>query len=346
MSTKSAIADLEKSIDHFYGAHSAKRVAMAALLVGVVSIGISWGAYYFSLNVLITTGVFALTSLLMVNIAMFSIVPPTQQLADSKALLLGALKNPIRIKSVGKKKVTLADSHGHVRGLSRLEQEVWEDLVIPHFIKMSAGGGSTTISARSEGLSNPERKVLEKRQAELSANEKKLLAEREKLQKERADLDARAKELKKMEDKLENRMSRVEASEDDLVRLKENLQRRIKENQNVVVDAAETALLEEKTAELKAKELALESAKQELANDRDQLDAQKAKLESLQSSLQRDQAPIENKTTDLQQREKELDERMRYVANVENDLIDRLNKLSEREASVEQTEVEVGIRQD
>jgi hypothetical protein len=98
MSTHTAIADLEKRIDYFYETHSAKRVAMAALFVGVVSLGGTWVAYDQTLNAFIATGVFAVTSLLVVNLAMFGIVPPTQQLADSKGLMMGALKDPIRIK--------------------------------------------------------------------------------------------------------------------------------------------------------------------------------------------------------------------------------------------------------
>ena len=52
MFTPNAIADLEKRIERAYDSHSAKRVAIAALLVGVVSIGAAWGTYYFCLNVL------------------------------------------------------------------------------------------------------------------------------------------------------------------------------------------------------------------------------------------------------------------------------------------------------
>ena len=349
MSTNSAIADLEKRIDHYYEAHSAKRVAMAALLVGVVSIGLCWAAYYFTLNAFIATGVFAVGSLLAVNIVMYAIVPPMKQLADSKERMLGALKNPIRIKSVKKNKVALADSCGKVSGLSRLEQAVWDSIVISYFIKMSAGGGARSSRSADSTLSSSEKKVMEKRQAELIAHKKELLAERSKMDAERAGLDARAKELKKMQDKLEDRMSRVEASEEDLVRLKANLQRRIEESGNAEVDSAEHTILQEKAAELKAKELALESAKQELADDRDRLGAKKTQLEGVDETLQGFAAvndSTDSKAEELKAREVDIEERLRYVASVEDDLIARLNQLSEREASVEQSEVEAGIRED
>ena len=349
MSTTSAIAELEKRIDHYYEAHSAKRVAMAALLVGVVSIGLCWAAYYFTVNVFVATGVFAVGSLLAINVVMYAIVPPMKQLADSKKRMLGALKNPIRIKSVNGNKVALADSSGKVGGLSRLEQKVWDSIVISYFIKMSARGGAGSTRSANVALSSTETKVMAKRQAELIAHKKELLAERNKMDEERAGLDARAKELKKMQDKLEDRMSRVEASKEDLVRLKVNLQRRIEESENAEVDSAEHTILEEKAAELKAKELALESAKQKLADDRDRLDAKKTQLEGVDAALQ-GSTPVndstDSKAEEQEAREKDIEERLRYVASVEDDLIARLNQLSEREASVEQTEVEAGIRED
>lgn len=275
MSNNSAIVDLEKRIDHYYEAHSAKRVAMATLLVGVVSIGLCWAAYYFTLNVLIATGVFAVGSLLAVNLVIYAIVPPTKQLTASKERILGALNNPIQIKSVKNNKVVIANSHGEVQSLSRLEQEVWNSIVVPHFIKMSAGSGSTSTP---ETLSNTEEIVMKKRQAEMIASKKELLAERKQLDEVRAALDVRAIDLKKMQDQLEDRVSRVEASEADLARLKANLQRRMQESENAEVDSEELALLHEKAAELKAKELALEATKQELAGDRDQLEAKKQQL--------------------------------------------------------------------
>jgi hypothetical protein len=351
MPNKTVIADLEKRIGHFYEAHSVKRVAIAALLVGVISRGVSWATYYFTVNAYFAIGAFAVSSLIAVNVAMLAIVPPTKQLADSKALLLGALKDPQRIKSVEKKMVKVANDHGHVRVLNSLEQMLWEAMVIPYFMKMNSGGGAISAKAKGAKVSPTEQEVMEQRKAQLVAHEQELLAEREKLNTERAELEARSKLLKKEQDQLENRISRVEASEEDLVRLKVNLKRRMLENENREVDGEEARLVQEKEAELKAKELALESVKQELADDRGRLVAQQTTLdESLQSSHLHEQAvsseSTETKIKELEARESEIEERMLYVASVENDLIDRLNQLSEREASVEQTEVEAGLRED
>jgi DNA repair exonuclease SbcCD ATPase subunit len=359
MSTKSAIVELEERIDHFYESHSVKRVAVAALVVGVVSVGICWATYNFTMNAYLATGAFAVTSLLMVNLVMFAIVPRTQRLAESKERLVGALKDPSRISSAEKNKVALLDAAGKTWKLNRLEQAVWESIVVPHLLRSNSGMG-LSVSAQpqevvpssemsDERVSNVQKKIMEKRQAELIANRDELLSERKKLDEERAALNTRAKELRKMQDKLENRVSRVEASEMDVARLKENLRRRKQESQHVEMDSAEHAMLEQKAAELKAKELELESAKQALATDRDQLEAKKLQLEGLQESVSdtvQSSDLIDSKARELEEREAELEERLQYVANVENDLIDRLNQLSEREAEVEQTEVEAGIRKD
>jgi len=348
MSAPDAIADLEKRIERAYERHSARRVALAAMLVGVLSIGAAWTTYYFCFSVLIATGVFAVCSFLTVNIAMFTIVPPTKKLADSKALMIGALKAPMRIQSQGEKRVKLADRRGSVHVLSGFEQVVWEAIVVPYFIRKSSSAAATPARPVVDPRSAIEKKVLAKQQAELTASAEELVVERKKLGEERIVLEARAKELKKVQDQLENRTSRMEATETDLVRLRENLQRRIRENENVELSGAEDALLQQKAEELQAKELELESVKQQLESDRNQLIEQQANVRQRQGGLADSPSDdaLSSKAKQLEARESEIEERLRYVANVENDLIDRLNQLSEREASVEQCEVDAGVRQD
>ncbi len=352
MPRKKAITDLETRIDHFYEVHSAKRVTLAAFLVGIVSIGVAWVTYYFTLNAFLVIGAFAGSSLLAVNVAMFGIVPPTMRLADSKAFILGALKEPLRIKSVGKKRVQLQDSKGRVRTLNGFERVLWKTIVTPYFIEMNSGAGITPSGKPAEtGLTNSEKKVLEKRQAELWAKEKELSAEGEKLRLERENLVARGRELKKAENLHLDRMSRVELAEAELAKLRVDVERSAAENKNAEVAAADAQLVKEKEDALKVKEEELESFKLRLVEDREQMEAQQAKLERMQGALLREQAAsggsaATGKERDLEERAIELDERMRYVADVENDLIERLNQLSEREASVEQTEVEAGLRHD
>ena len=268
MLNSSAIADLEKRIERAYEAHSAKRVAIAAMLVGVVSIGTSWAVYYFFLDVLIAIGAFALSSFLTVNVAMFMVVPPVKQLADSKALMIGAIKDPMRIQSIGDKKVKLADQQHHVRPLSAFEQSVWNAIVIPYFIKMRSGREVERTGTVEGETVTAQKKVMDKRQAELTARAAELMLEREKLDQERIDLEMQAKELKKVQAQLEDRTSRMEASEAELARLKENQQRRLRETVNLT--GAERALLEQKADELKAKELELEGIKRQLESDRNQ----------------------------------------------------------------------------
>jgi hypothetical protein len=290
MSTQSAIANLEKSIDHCYRAHSAKRVVMAAVLLGFVSIGVSWAAYYFTLNVLITTAAFAVSSLLMVNVAMFAIVPPTHKLTDSKALMLGALKDPIRIKSLGKNKVALVDDQGQVRVLSRFEQTLWKNILIPYFIKMGSGGDAASTATGAVKLSSSDSKVLERRRAELSAHEQELLAERKKMKEQRAELEMRT-------DELTERGAKLMAQELALETLKQEL-------------ADDRDQFETKKAELEQMQGSLQSERAPVGNNAIDLEQRESELEERLRYV----ANVEN---DLIDRLNQLSEREASVEQTE-----------------------------
>jgi myosin heavy subunit len=345
-----AITELEKSIDHFYQAHSAKRVVIAALLVGVVSIGMTLLAYSLTFNVLMAIGMFALCSLLMINIAILAIVPTTLELSDSKALIMNALMDSKRIQTEEGQRVKLIDDDGRVHTLSRVEQALWDTVVVAHFIKISTSADAVRGPLNQVKPARPDSNMPARPQSSISVQEQELIAEREKLEHERAVQKMKSNELRKMQDQLENRMSRVEASRDELDRLKQNLESRLSQNQTATVEAAEFARLEEKVAKLKARKAALELVNRELRNDRDYLKNQKLQLDQIRKSSEGEQAQLDDSgqsmRDELGERERELEERMRYVASVEDDLIDRLSQLSQREAEVEQVEVEVGLRED
>ena len=347
-----SITELEASIDHFYAVHSAKRVTLAALLVGIVSIGVAWGVYYSTVNVFLAIGAFAVSSLITVNVAMFGIVPPTMGLANSKAFIVGALKEPLRIKSVTKKHVQLEDAQGRVRRLNGFERVLWRKIITPYLIGMHTGAsvaeGSQSEAAR---LTNTEKKVFEKHQAELGAKEKALRLEREKLRVEREELEERNSELEKAENIHLDRISRVEMAEAELTKQKDRLERSDAAKQSAVLAAENATLVQQKEAALQAKGDELESLSQRLQADRELMDAQQAKLESMKGALLREQAAsggtaAAHKARELEARASELDERMRCVADLENDLIERLNQLSEREASVNQIAAEANHRDD
>jgi len=280
MSTQSAIANLEKSIDHGYRAHSAKRVVMAALLLALVSIVVSWAVYDVTLNVLITTAAFAVSSLLMVNLAIFAIVPPTGKLADSKALMLAALKDPERIKSMGKNKVALVDGQGQIRGLSRFEQGLWGKFIIPYLVKNSSRSGAEST----------ETNAIKQRRAELSALEQQLHAERDKLKEERAVLETRT-------DELSQQGKQLKAQELTLAALQREL-------------ADDRHQFETKKTELEQTQDSLQCAQAPVGNDATDLEQRESELEERLRYV----ATVEN---DLIERLNRLSEREASVEQTE-----------------------------
>lgn len=280
MSTQSAIANLEKSIDQSYRAHSAKRVVMAALLLALVSIVVSWAVYDVTLNVLITTAAFAVSSLLMVNLAIFAIVPPTGKLADSKALMLAALKDPERIKSMGKNKVALVDGQGQIRGLSRFEQGLWGKFIIPYLVKNSSRSGAEST----------ETNAIKQRRAELSALEQQLHAERDKLKEERAVLETRT-------DELSQQGKQLKAQELTLAALQREL-------------ADDRHQFETKKTELEQTQDSLQCAQAPVGNDATDLEQRESELEERLRYV----ATVEN---DLIERLNRLSEREASVEQTE-----------------------------
>lgn len=367
MSTRKAIADLEEQIDSYYAKHSAKRTALATACVGGFSIGIALGAYILFTNFIVTVSVFGVAGLAGINVAMLWIVPPTERLKQSKEMILGAVKDPTRFKSVEKNRIRLSDCEGRVHTLNALEQTLWNQLVLPYLMRhgLSGGGAGETGKDRFSGrhLTHSELTVLKKERAELIEKEKALQTERSILTSEREELERRTEELKRAENMVIDRLTQVEVTQAEMEQLREDVERSAAARSRSM-DPAHLEMLKAKEAELQAKEAELERHKMNLEEDRMYLEAQKTDLNQLKGELVRQHDSVQplqsEKETELERRERILEERMKeleataaeleersaYVNGVENSLIDRLNLLSEREASVEQSEVNAGIRQD
>jgi hypothetical protein len=348
MSNKKNIAELEVRVDRFYEKHSATRVAVAAMIVGVASICSALGTYLFTLSAFITTAVFAGSSILIINIVMLLIIPPTAQLKASKAFILGALKDPLRIKAVERKKVILADGEGKTRALNAFEQSLWESIILPYFMQTSARAG-VKLKRPLLSMSIPAMSVLEKEKAEMAKREIEIKAARQELERERYELEARTVALKQAEDLVIDRLSSVEVVEAELEQLQEDVERRVA-LASTEQGAAVEPTLQAKEVKLGEKAAELERLKAGLTEDRNIVEGQKTELNRLKGELLRDQQMFPLSKTEreleLEQRERDLDDRFNYVSSVENLLIDRLNQLCEREATAEQSEINASQRVD
>lgn len=141
--SKEPATELEKSIDRFFKTYSARRVALAALLLGMSSIGVAWLVYALTLSTIFSLLAFGLVGLVLLNVAILVVIPPAGQLNKSKQLLLGAVKDRSKIKSIEKHKVTLLDNSDKAHPLKGAELQVWESIIVPHFIKNGIVAGES-----------------------------------------------------------------------------------------------------------------------------------------------------------------------------------------------------------
>lgn len=76
------------------------------------------------------------------------------------------------------------------------------------------------------------------------------------------------------------------------------------------------------------------------------LEAIEAANAEREAAFKKREAEIEERARAVEKEAKDLEERSEYVSNVEDSLVERLNELTTREASIEQGEVNAGLRKD
>ncbi|MEM8868246.1 MAG: hypothetical protein AAGC73_08260 [Verrucomicrobiota bacterium] len=365
MKKTTPITELESQISLFYEGFSNKRLALATFLVGLVSIGSGLGAYMLFNHSYISIIFFVIVSIVMINLAMYLIVPPTTKLNASQQLLIDAVKDPDRVKSIERRHVTLIDRGGKSVKLSPMEQQVWDEMVVPFVMKHGSDLAPKKAASRSR---NAERALTEQKERELAELEKTIQAENEnlkaqaeKLKAEQTELASRANDLKQAENLVIDRFAEVEEAQAELEQMKENfeVQSTVKQHSEAGIDPEEVRKRDEA---FRAKEQELKRLEANLAAERKIAEAQKLDYERRHQAvvdeyqLKADAVPAdaneEGRVHLLKQRELELEARLkeldlaaediegryRDVEDAENTLIKRLNELSEREAKIEQDE--------
>ena len=367
MDGSNAIAELDDRIRVFYGKFSAKRVAFATLVVGILSVSASLAVYVFTMNPYLAAGVFGAASLVLVNVAMLTIVPPTKDLEASRRFIMGAVRDPERIASCDAGCVKLADDSGNVRSLRGYEQTVWKSIVVAYLTKINVEEVSRARRRSSRRLTESEKRQMEERRKRIADKETNLKEERERLQKEREEIERRSKELEEAENLVVDRLTKVETAEAELTQLRYEVDERAKAAERGSGSGTDG---DAKERELREKEAELERLKLTLAEDREAVRAQKTELNQLKGELLQQykggevsgedgasdgageetdpiaerERKLEERARELDAAARELDERSRYVDDAENSLIERLNQMSEREASVEQSEINAGLK--
>jgi len=358
MTEKDKAAALEDAIARFYERYSTKRIALATFVVGLLSLVVSLAVYWALGSGLFAAIAFLFVGFIGINVAFLTIVPPASSLNQSRNLITKAIQDPARIKSYDMQQVQLADSKGKIHTLGARERGVWTSLVVPYLIECQAHGEQPTRKPSQRPLTASERKYIEQRRKEVLEIEKKIEDERKNLDKDRRELEMRSADLKQAEELVIARLNGVEEAEAELEQLK------IVAAERADVDAAayDAKAAKAKAVELRAKEVELAELKERLAQDRQSFESQKADLQRLKKDVTRSPFPTSKGATDqsieareaaLVARQKQLEEeaqsletRSSFVSDSENSLIERLDALTEREAHIEQSEIDAGLRRD
>lgn len=365
--SKESLPKLENSLDRFFRTYSTRRVALAALMLGIPSIGGAWLVYALTVSALFSVLAFGLVALVSINVAVLAVIPPADRLEKSKQLLLGAVKDRTRIKSIKKHKVTLLDPAGKARSLKGAELQAWESIIVPHFIKNGIDANhpqakpERKLTASERRYIDEQKKAMLEREKTMAEEQKRIAHEKARIEAEREELKRRDQQLNAAEEIVINRLNEVETVQVELEQMRENL-----DLQASTLDgkqhAANDKVLRDREAALKSKESELEALKQQLLEDQNILRSQKTDLNQLKGELLRagatdDGQPVlpesanreqmlEERLRKLEAETRRLEERSRYVEEVESSLVDRLHSLSEREATVEQSEINSGLRSD
>lgn len=378
MTDSSDKTTLLQRVDRFYEKHSASRVAVAALLVGISAFGAALICYYFTYNFFISLGSFAIVAIIVINFALYLVVPPIRALNESKSLIIAALNDPGRIQTVNSRKVVLADDSGNLKMLSHVEQKVWTTIVVPYFMQHTTNvrapksgkstGRSLTVSEQKQ-LKSQKAEILEmehhmkEEKARIEAERAKVMQERTRIDADKREIESRNEELLMAENMVIDRLNEVDRSQAELEQLREDVERSMATSKNSSSVDLEAAA--QKEAALKAKEQELELLKQQLEEDQQIVASQKTELNQLkgeiiaegetklklklkgepdsppQNDLLTREQQLEARALELEKAARELEERTRYVSEVEDSLVNRLNDMSEREAFIEQGEEDI-----
>ncbi|NBB77860.1 MAG: hypothetical protein GVY36_00175 [Verrucomicrobia bacterium] len=365
MNNKNKIANLERSIARYYDRYSAKRVAVATLLVGLGSLSAAFLVFYLFDSALFAGLACLLTGFVLTNVCFFTIVPPARSLEATKEMICAAIHDSSRIVAYDKQKVQLKDQKGRVHTLKPRDMVIWSNQVVPHLIAGRAAQSSEAPRKTSRKLTASERKYIEERRKEVLEMEKSIAEERKRIEADRKELEARTADLNEAEEVVISRMYKVEEAEAELEQLK------IAAAERVEADAAtlDPEVVKAKEAELKSKEAELVSMRKRLAEDRKSLDEQKSQMERLKESttqrapnakaktdteegvdpvhsIEAREAALEARMKELEAAAQDIEERAMFVTESENSLIERLDELSHREATIEQSEIDAGVRKD
>ena len=266
---------------------------------------------------------------------------PTKADYESRfALMLRAVEDPAVIEHSALNKVKLKDKQKVVT-LEPIFLDVWTAVIAPYLFT----NHSNTLKEIRSNSEKLKRENLEKKSA-VEAQIAELRAQKNELNNRMKKLQSRENQIQSAESSIINRFAELEKTQRDLQTMKAELEH----------SSSQASESKERLQKLAEKEAAIAEMEAQLAEDRAIVATQKSELNQLKGELLAsaepgnqssvDDSDLKKKIAELESAQADLEERSAYIETVENQLIEQLHALTEREAMLEQKEINAGVRSD
>ncbi|MGB0258877.1 MAG: hypothetical protein ACPGES_09515 [Coraliomargarita sp.] len=354
MISEEKLESLDTKLAKYFERHASQCLVRALLACLAVSTFTAAITFFASNNKTLAIIVFGGCAVLSLNASFIFFVPSSKRRNESRKVMLSAAKDPSLIDDLKPGVIAVRMLSGETRQFKAIEAKIWKELVVPYLCKIhsstvaeqKAETGRVMTKSEIRQL-NEQREALEEAQIRLAQGEESLNAAKK-------DIELQAKSLQDAEELVISRLSEIEVAEAEMAQMRDDL------------NAAQLGSTSnsEQDERLQRKEAELDALRTSLEEDKKAVETQKTELNQLKGDLIRGQQPhdgpqvetnqsiaqrereLESQMRQLKEAQQKLEERSQYVDEVENSLIDRLNQMSEREAHVEQSEINAGLRMD
>lgn len=265
-------------------------------------------------------------------------VPVEEKQNSQVAAIFNAMLNPDAVAKATKKQVELSYQSGEI-SLDKVNVRLWHKVVVPYTCFLKAYQSHSERLRRNLALDDLKRLRLQRE--DITELRDQLAQAKEALATKQKEMDEQSVMLRQAEDMVIDRLHQIEVAEAEVAQLKENAE-------YVEQDSSATRASFNET-QIQEKEHLIEQLRSDLLEDKRIVEQQKTELNQLKGELL-----AQAKSADLSiPSEFEMsndsngsDDGDAYIKQIEEELIARLDALSEREAAVEQREINAGMRED
>lgn len=270
---------LEARVVRHFERYAARRVALAAFLSGLLSIGAALLVLSATASLLYAVLGFVVAGFLLMNLLIFFLVPSVKELAEAQALICGAVRYPERIKSFDTKSVKLSDESGKTRELKKFELKLWQTMIVPFLVKQGRKVERVETVLLKDGPAEAgERGEIEARRRELVEAEKRIEQERRRMQDQYLKIEEKMAELSEAEGRAAALQAKErEQTEENLERSKQEREAKIAAREKEIAELREA--LEAERADLQERAAYVETVEESLVDRLNELSSREAEIE-------------------------------------------------------------------